>query len=117
MHKQTRGVASRCLLETTAGQGSTLGWKFEHLATIIDGVKDPDRLGVCVDTCHIFAAGYPLATEKEYQATMQGPGQNGRLQDGEGVSSERQQTRARARASIGTSTSAKATRASNRSAT
>lgn len=70
VHAQTRGVASRCLLETTAGQGSTLGWKFEHLATIIDGVKDPERLGVCVDTCHIFAAGYPLATEQEYKATF-----------------------------------------------
>jgi len=70
VHAQTRGIASQCLLETTAGQGSTLGWKFEHLATIIDGVKDPDRLGVCVDTCHIFAAGYPLATEKEYKATF-----------------------------------------------
>jgi deoxyribonuclease-4 len=70
VHAQTRGVGSRCLLETTAGQGSTLGWKFEHLATIIDGVKDPDRLGVCVDTCHIFAAGYPLGTEKEYKATF-----------------------------------------------
>jgi deoxyribonuclease-4 len=70
VHAQTRGVASCCLLETTAGQGSTLGWKFEHLAEIIDGVKDPDRLGVCVDTCHIFAAGYPLGTEKEYKATF-----------------------------------------------
>jgi len=70
VHAQTRGVTSRCLLETTAGQGSTLGWKFEHLATIMDGVKDPDRLGVCVDTCHIFAAGYPLGTEKEFKATF-----------------------------------------------
>ena len=70
VHAQTRDVASRCLLETTAGQGSTLGWKFEHLATILDGVKDPDRLGVCVDTCHIFAAGYPLGTEQEYKATF-----------------------------------------------
>lgn len=70
VHAQTRGLKSQCLLETTAGQGSTLGWKFEHLATIIDGVRDPDRLGVCVDTCHIFAAGYPLASEKDYKATM-----------------------------------------------
>ena len=70
VHAETHGLATRCLLETTAGQGSTLGWKFEHLATILDGVKDPDRLGVCVDTCHVFAAGYPLATEQEYEATM-----------------------------------------------
>jgi deoxyribonuclease-4 len=40
------------------------------LATILDGVKDPERLGICVDTCHIFAAGYPLASEKDYAATF-----------------------------------------------
>jgi len=70
VHAQTRGIAARCLLETTAGQGSCLGWRFEHLATILDGVRDPERLGVCVDTCHIFAAGYSLAEPGEYQATM-----------------------------------------------
>jgi deoxyribonuclease-4 len=62
-HRQTRGIKTKCLLETTAGQGSCLGNRFEHLAAMIDGVKDPDRLGVCVDTCHIFAAGYPIGTE------------------------------------------------------
>jgi deoxyribonuclease-4 len=70
VHKQTRGITSKCLLENTAGQGSCLGWRFEHLAAIIDAVRDPDRLGVCIDTCHTFAAGYPLGTEKEYRATM-----------------------------------------------
>ncbi len=70
VHRQTRGCSAQCLLETTAGQGSNLGWRFEHLATILDGVQDPDRLGVCVDTCHIFAAGYPLATRKEYLSTV-----------------------------------------------
>jgi deoxyribonuclease-4 len=69
-HRQTRGIKTKCLLETTAGQGSCLGNRFEHLAAMIDGVKDPDRLGVCVDTCHIFAAGYPISTEKDYKATM-----------------------------------------------
>lgn len=69
-HRQTKGIAACCLLETTAGQGSNLGWKFEHLATILDGVKDPDRVGVCFDTCHVFAAGYAMETEKEYKATM-----------------------------------------------
>jgi deoxyribonuclease IV len=69
-HRQTRGIKTKCLLETTAGQGSCLGCKFEHLASMIDGVQDPDRLGVCVDTCHIFAAGYPISTEKDYKATM-----------------------------------------------
>ncbi|MBX9791635.1 MAG: deoxyribonuclease IV [Pirellulales bacterium] len=70
VHAQTRGLTARCLLETTAGQGSCLGWRFEHLATILDGVREPERLGVCVDTCHIFAAGYPLADPRDYQATI-----------------------------------------------
>jgi deoxyribonuclease-4 len=70
MHRQTRGIKTKCLLETTAGQGSCLGRTFEQLAAMIDGVQDPDRLGVCVDTCHIFAAGYPIGTEKDYKATM-----------------------------------------------
>lgn len=58
------------LLETTAGQGSALGWKFEHLAAIRDGVKQPERVAVCIDTCHLFAAGYGLSTPKEYETTM-----------------------------------------------
>jgi deoxyribonuclease IV len=70
VHRQTRGIKTKCLLENTAGQGSCLGCKFEQLAAMIDGVKDPDRLGVCIDTCHTFAAGYPLGTEKEYKTTM-----------------------------------------------
>ena len=69
-HKQTKGSAAMCLLETTAGQGSNLGWKFEHLAEIMELTKDPDRLGVCFDTCHVFAAGYAMDTEKNYKATM-----------------------------------------------
>ena len=69
-HRQTRGIKTQCLLETTAGQGSNLGWKFEHLAAMLDGVQDPDRLGVCVDTCHIFAAGYPISSEEDYLATF-----------------------------------------------
>jgi deoxyribonuclease IV len=58
------------LLETTAGQGSTLGWRFEHLAAILDGVKDDSRLGVCFDTCHVFAAGYEITSQPDYRATM-----------------------------------------------
>jgi deoxyribonuclease IV len=69
-HRQTRGLKVRTLLENTAGQGSNLGWRFEHLAEIIGGVKDPDRLGICIDTCHVFAAGYPVATPKDYKATF-----------------------------------------------
>jgi deoxyribonuclease-4 len=71
VHRQTKGLSAKCLLENTAGQGSNLGWKFEHLATIVDGVRDPDWLGgVCIDTCHLFAAGYAMATEKEFKATL-----------------------------------------------
>jgi deoxyribonuclease IV len=70
VHRQTRGIITKCLLETTAGQGSCLGCRFEQLAAMIDGVQDPDRLGICVDTCHIFAAGYPISTEKDYKATL-----------------------------------------------
>ncbi|MGL4942214.1 MAG: deoxyribonuclease IV [Thermoguttaceae bacterium] len=58
------------LLETTAGQGSSLGWRFEHLAEIIGMSKSPERLRVCFDTCHVFAAGYPLTTESDYNKTM-----------------------------------------------
>lgn len=70
VHKQTRKLSAQVLLETTAGQGSNLGWKFEHLAEIIDRARDPDRLGVCLDTCHVFAAGYAMETKKEYLATI-----------------------------------------------
>ncbi|MBW3597457.1 MAG: deoxyribonuclease IV [Planctomycetes bacterium] len=70
VHRQTPELKSQCLLETTAGQGTCLGCRFQQLATILDGVQDPARLGVCVDTCHIFAAGYPLGTPKEYKATF-----------------------------------------------
>lgn len=70
VHRQTPKIKARCLLETTAGQGSNLGWRFEHLAEIMEQTDNPDRLGVCFDTCHVFAAGYAMGTEKEYKATM-----------------------------------------------
>jgi deoxyribonuclease-4 len=59
------------VLETTAGQGSNLGYKFEHLAYIIDKVEDKSRIGVCIDTAHIFAAGYDIRTKEAYEKTMQ----------------------------------------------
>ncbi len=58
--ERTSGVTA--VIENTAGQGSNLGWSFEHLAQIIDGVEDKSRIGVCLDTCHAFAAGYELRT-------------------------------------------------------
>ena len=70
IHRQTAGIAAQVLLENTAGQGSNLGWQFEHLAAILAGVAEPERLGVCIDTCHTFAAGYPLIEPSEYEATI-----------------------------------------------
>ncbi len=58
------------LLETTAGQGTGLGARFEELADIIKGSKYEEKLGVCVDTCHIFAAGYDIRSADSYKATM-----------------------------------------------
>ena len=66
--EQTRGVAA--VIENTAGQGTNLGHRFEHLAAIIDGVHDRSRVGVCLDTCHSFSAGYDLATPAGYAATL-----------------------------------------------
>ena len=60
----------KILLETTAGQGTNLGHTFEQLQAIIDGSAFPDRFAVCLDTCHIFAAGYDLSTEDSYRAVF-----------------------------------------------
>ena len=58
------------VIETTAGQGSNLGYRFEHIAQIIDRVDDKSRVGVCIDTAHIFAAGYDLRTEDACRKTF-----------------------------------------------
>ncbi|WIG77069.1 deoxyribonuclease IV [Photobacterium damselae] len=58
------------VIENTAGQGSNLGWRFEHLAEIIAEVEDKTRVGVCIDTCHTFAAGYDLRTEQATEQTF-----------------------------------------------
>lgn len=65
---KTEGVTA--VIENTAGQGTNLGWRFEHIARIIEGVDDKSRVGVCIDTCHTLAAGYDLTTEMGYQFTM-----------------------------------------------
>ena len=70
VHRRCNEVKVRILLETTAGQGSSLGHQFEHLARILELVAEPKRLGVCFDTCHVFAAGYSLGTEADYHNTM-----------------------------------------------
>ncbi len=70
VYSRLRDLAVRCLLETTAGQGTSLGWRFEHLAEILSLTSHRERLGVCFDTAHVFAAGYPLRTPRQYEATL-----------------------------------------------
>ena len=65
----TTGVTA--VIENTAGQGSNVGFDFAHLAAIIDRVHDKSRVGVCIDTCHAYAAGYDLATEEGFAKTWQ----------------------------------------------
>ena len=65
---KTSGVTA--VIENTAGQGSNLGFEFEHLAEIIHHVEDKSRVGVCIDTCHAFAAGYDLRTVEECEKTF-----------------------------------------------
>jgi deoxyribonuclease-4 len=59
------------LLEVTAGQGTSIGHRFEQLAEILSRVKRPDRLGICLDTCHLFAAGYDIASPRGYERTIE----------------------------------------------
>lgn len=61
---------TRILLEATAGQGTSVGHRFEHLAAILDGVKGRVKIGVCVDTCHIFAAGYDIRTREGWERVL-----------------------------------------------
>ena len=69
--EQTTGGDVEILLETTAGQGTNLGYCFEHLRQIIDMSENPERMGVCFDTCHVFAAGYNLCTDADYDETFE----------------------------------------------
>jgi deoxyribonuclease-4 len=65
---KTKGVTA--VIENTAGQGSNVGYRFEHLAEIIDKVEDKSRVGICIDTCHAFAAGYDLTTFEACEKTF-----------------------------------------------
>ena len=69
-HEKTKDFRVLSVLETTAGQGSAIGYRFEHLHRIIDGVNEPERMAVCIDTCHIFAAGYDISTKYGYEKTI-----------------------------------------------
>lgn len=69
-HEQTTGFQVLSVLETTAGQGTAVGYRFEQIRSIIDAVQNPERMAVCIDTCHIFAAGYDIRAEETYERTM-----------------------------------------------
>jgi deoxyribonuclease-4 len=69
-HSRCPDFKVKILLELTAGQGSCLGCKFEHLAEILEQIGEPKRVGVCLDTCHVFAAGYSLSPRAEYEKTL-----------------------------------------------
>jgi len=66
----TKNSNVKLVIENTAGQGSNLGYKFEHLGHIIDKVEDKSRVGICLDTCHTFTGGYDLRTREAYDETM-----------------------------------------------
>jgi deoxyribonuclease-4 len=66
--QETKGVTA--VIENTAGQGTNLGYQFEHLRTIIDHIEDKSRVGVCIDTCHAFTSGYDVRTLDEFNKTF-----------------------------------------------
>lgn len=68
--QQTDGMRVGIALETTAGQGTNLGYRFEHLARIIDAAGGSERVGACFDTCHVFVAGYDIRTQEALAATL-----------------------------------------------
>ena len=71
VHSQLPNLKAKCLLETTAGQGSNLGWRLEELADMLQLCQSSERVGICVDTCHMFAAGYDLRDESTYTQTWE----------------------------------------------
>lgn len=70
VHAATAGFTARVLLESTAGQGTTIGHEIAHLGRMLAGVRNSERLGICIDTCHLFAAGYDLREKAIYDATI-----------------------------------------------
>jgi deoxyribonuclease-4 len=66
----TQDTDIKLVIENTAGQGTNLGYRFEHLSHIIAGTEDKSRIGVCLDTCHTFTSGYDLRTREAYDKTM-----------------------------------------------
>jgi len=60
----------KLVIENTAGQGSNIGYKFEHIKNIIEGINDKNRIGVCLDTCHLYASGYDITKKESYEETI-----------------------------------------------
>jgi deoxyribonuclease IV len=71
IHDQTKEYRVKSVIETTAGQGTAIGYRFEQIRSIIDAVEEKQRMAVCVDTCHVFAAGYDIAIERGYETTFE----------------------------------------------
>ncbi len=71
LHEKTQGFKLKTLVETTAGQGSNVGYKFEHVRDILEGVTEPERVGACYDTCHTFAAGYDIRDDESYEKVFE----------------------------------------------
>ncbi len=70
VHRKTKAYRTKVLLETTAGQGTYVCYRFEHIARILEMLDEPERVGVCYDTSHTFAAGYDIRTESAYRKTF-----------------------------------------------
>jgi deoxyribonuclease-4 len=70
-HEATTGLDTVSVIETTAGQGTTLGYRFEEISRIMAQIDDSSRVAVCLDTCHVFAAGYEIRTETGYRETFE----------------------------------------------
>jgi deoxyribonuclease-4 len=70
LHERTRGQRVRIVLENTAGGGASIGRSLEELARVIGAVREPDRVGICLDTCHLFAAGYDIRSRAGYRSIM-----------------------------------------------
>jgi deoxyribonuclease-4 len=70
LHERTDGFKVKVALECTAGQGTNLGYRFEHLARIIDLSAQKDRVRICIDTCHLFGAGYDISASESYEKTI-----------------------------------------------
>lgn len=72
LHTRLPGTQAQVWLETTAGQGDHLGYTFDQLQAMVDGVREPERLGICFDLAHAFAAGYEVRTPEHWEATWAG---------------------------------------------